>query len=471
MRHLTLVLFITLACFQAEGQPERTSWPMIGGDPERSSFTKLNLLFPVEVKQTIRLGHDRETGMTLSDGQIFIGNYGSQNQVMAGDIASGAYQWTFDIPNTGGGMQFIPAVAEGVVLAGGQNGKGLYAREALTGDSLWFQPVKGLYTRSPIISSGLVYIAAYDGLYCFDLHTGIALWSFQGSMPQIAPAADSTHVYFCSFDTLYATDKYSGEVLWKNGNIPVGHYTSLSVDDERIYVGHDTSITALYLATGELAWQWESASDSPLNDYPSAFALNEEVLLIKLLVENGDQNQYIVLNKITGQFIQAYAAARQYAAPTIINQHVVEYVDGSLRFLDLMTGTLAHELTSLPITSHHNQVIAAQDRIYVTGNGPDILVIGGQVTSVDAPVEGQAIQIYPNPVRHGMEITFKLNENSRVRMRLLDRNGQVVLDQQFGHMEKGEQHVSLPVNLPNGLYVMEMIVNKGRIVRKVTVMR
>ncbi len=471
MKSICFLLFLSLAAIHTDGQPLRTSWPMIGGDPGRSSFAKLNLQFPAEVKQTIRLGHDRENGMALSEDQIFLGNYGTLNQVIAGDLGSGHYQWTFDVPGTGGGMQFTPAVSEGIVLAGGQNGKGLYARQVLTGDSLWFQPVKGLYTRSPIISSGLVYIAASEGLFCFDLHTGTSVWSFPASLPQIAPVADSLHVYFCSFDTLYAADKYTGELVWKDGAIPVGHFTSLSLDDERIYVGHDTSVNALYFATGQAAWHWESPTSHTLNYYPGAFALNDEILLVKILIDNADDHQYVVLNKATGQLILTYAAAKQYAAPTIINQYVVEFLNGTLRFLDLMTGALAHELTSLPVTNHHNQVIAAQDRIYVAGNGPDVLVIGGQATSVGPPVEFQPIQIYPNPVRDEINITFSLNENSGMRMRLLDMNGQALQDQYFGNVEKGEQQVTMSVTIPNGLYVIEIIVDKGRIVRKVTVMR
>ena len=236
-------------------------------------------------------------------------------------------------------------------------------------------------------------------------------------------------------------------------------------------MGHDTSVNALYFATGQAAWHWESPTSHTLNYYPGAFALNDEILLVKILIDNADDHQYVVLNKATGQLILTYAAAKQYAAPTIINQYVVEFLNGTLRFLDLMTGALAHELTSLPVTNHHNQVIAAQDRIYVAGNGPDVLVIGGQATSVGPPVEFQPIQIYPNPVRDEITITFSLNENSGMRMRLLDMNGQALQDQYFGNVEKGEQQVTMPVTIPNGLYVIEIIVDKGRIVRKVTVMR
>lgn len=468
MKHLSLIAILLITHIQLNGQTLRTSWPMIGGDPERTSMARINLEFPVQIKKVITLGHDKESGMIVTPGQLFVGDYGDPNQIIATDLETGNFQWSFDIPNTGGGMDHVPAVHDTIVVAGGQGGKGLYACHVASGDSLWFQPVKSLYTRSPLITEEKVYIAAQDGLFCFELSTGNPVWSYNTSTPQISPAADSQGLYFCSRDTLFAMNKNTGDVLWKNDLVPVGNYTSLSVDDEILFVGYDTMIAGVNKFTGEILWQTETPTGSILNDFPSAFALHDDVLLVKLLIASSeDDNLYLILDRTTGLSMNSYPAAKQYAAPTIINQYVVEYLDGTLRFLDLMTGALAYELTSLPITSHQTQIIAANDEIYIGGNGPDVMVLKGSTTSVPVLKTIADFRVVNDPGTNEFEIHIMLDRYSDINITLINTEGRLMATENLGSWDAGFHRIPFHLNAPGGVYVLAVSADSKQMTQKI----
>ena len=80
--------------------------------------------------------------------------------------------WSFP---TGGSVQCSPAVADGVVYVGSQDGN-VYALDAATGAQAWSFPTGAPVTfSSPAVADGVVYVGSNDGkVYSFTLAGGVA---------------------------------------------------------------------------------------------------------------------------------------------------------------------------------------------------------------------------------------------------------------------------------------------------------
>lgn len=80
------------------------------------------------------------------------------------------------------------------------------------------------------------------------------------------------------------------------------------------------------------------------------------------------------------------------------------------------------------------------------------------------------VNIYPNPAKDFINISFKLIEESAVTLELYDLKGQQLRIQDLGYANQGNYSVEFPVNdMKSGMYIM--IVNSGnsRIANKVRV--
>src|ERR1700744_6197894 len=84
-------------------------------------------------------------------------------------------KWAF---HTGGEVVSSPAVFDGVVYVGSNDGK-LYAIDQQTGTQKWSFAAKSRIPSSPAVSGGLVYFPSYDGnFYAVDAATGQQRWKF-----------------------------------------------------------------------------------------------------------------------------------------------------------------------------------------------------------------------------------------------------------------------------------------------------
>src|SRR4030095_10218809 len=294
MKNLIILYLLHIGYAVCQAQTPRISWPMINGDPSRSSYASLNMELPLQIADTLIIDYRRESGLALWDNKLYIADYGlDSNKLIALDVITGDSLWTFNVPFTGGGMEFVPAVSEGVVMVGGQGGLGLYGLDAVTGNSLWFLPAGGLYTRCPVISNSMVYLCANDSLVCFNLHSGKVYWSKEGNIFQMSPVVDKQKVYSCGFglfDYLIALDKITGDTMWMNTSISVGNFISMSVDSQYLYTGRKTTISALNKNTGDVEWSVELDTSQMLVEFPGAFARTKDYLVVKYLENGQDQN-------------------------------------------------------------------------------------------------------------------------------------------------------------------------------------
>jgi outer membrane protein assembly factor BamB len=138
----------------------------------------------------------------------------TESAIGVGNVGTLVERWT---ATTGGLVHSSPAVANGVVYVGSEDGK-LYAFDAAGGALLWTAPTGGPIWSSPAAVNGVVYVGSDDGkLYAFDAtgancsgtpKTCTPLWTAQTGGPvRSSPTVANGVIYVGSEDTnLYAFD-------------------------------------------------------------------------------------------------------------------------------------------------------------------------------------------------------------------------------------------------------------------------
>jgi len=113
------------------------------------------------------------------------------------DSATGFLLWKFA---TGGSVTCTPAVADGVVYLGSNDGN-VYALDSATGTERWRVLTGPCYGSSPALANGVVYIGGNQYVFALDAATGKNLWTFAtGNTVQSSPAVVDGRVYVGSTD-------------------------------------------------------------------------------------------------------------------------------------------------------------------------------------------------------------------------------------------------------------------------------
>lgn len=168
----------------------------------------------------------------VADGVVYIGSYYDGN-LYAFDAATGQQKWAVPMKITSSS----PAIVNGVVYIGSQDGK-LYAFDAGTGKQKWVAPIAGtnVFWSSPAVADGVVYVipenvettstfapvSVGDKLYAFDAATGEQKWVVSTDdyvrVYTSSPIVANGVVYIGSQKggggNLYAFDAATGQQIW-----------------------------------------------------------------------------------------------------------------------------------------------------------------------------------------------------------------------------------------------------------------
>jgi outer membrane protein assembly factor BamB len=158
-----------------------------------------------------------------------------ENVLLGTNVSRITLDWRYP---TGSAIGSSPAVANGVVYIGSDDGK-MYALDAMTGARLWSYPTGGFINSSPAVARGVVYIGSSDRkVYALDARTGIKLWSYPTRDDIFSsPAVAQGVVYIGSYDhKVYALDAKTGARLW---SYPTGSniFSSPAVANGVLYIG------------------------------------------------------------------------------------------------------------------------------------------------------------------------------------------------------------------------------------------
>ncbi len=121
--------------------------------------------------------------------------------------------WQFEMPRP---VRMTPAIAEGVVYIGGEDGR-LYALDADTGEPRWRFDAGGSVVSTPAVQDDRLYFGSLDNnFYALDAATGDPVWQFEtAGQVYSSPALNDDVLYFGSRDRNAYALSVTGELLWQ----------------------------------------------------------------------------------------------------------------------------------------------------------------------------------------------------------------------------------------------------------------
>jgi serine/threonine protein kinase/outer membrane protein assembly factor BamB len=209
--------------------------PMFGFNLQHTRFNPdEHLPLTTAIVSYLALGWKAPTGAgiysspAVANGIVYVGS--DDGRLHAYNVISGRSLWAPTAGGTGGQIRSSPAVANGVVYTGSDDGK-LYAFDTITGRLLWFAATGKAIRSSPTVANGKVYIGSEDGkLYAFNASgcggstSCSPLWTAHtdGVIYYSSPAVVNGIVYIGSEDhNLYAFDADNGLRKWSATTGPI----------------------------------------------------------------------------------------------------------------------------------------------------------------------------------------------------------------------------------------------------------
>jgi eukaryotic-like serine/threonine-protein kinase len=225
-----------------------------------------------------RLVCDRVFGLTVTEHErVAMVVVGTDQGMFAFRAADGAKLWFTAVAAGVAG----PAVAKGIVVAGGADGK-VYGFAVETGKVRWqsdyledrpedppgFPGARARFSEparpcSAATDGQMVALSIFDQCrtLAFDAASGKRLWDFQTQGWMYGrPRIGALFVYFGSQDdNLYAVDKQLGKQQWKVAMGGSSHAMAVA-DDRFVYFGSDNGkLCAIDVAVGRVAWEFPIA--------------------------------------------------------------------------------------------------------------------------------------------------------------------------------------------------------------------
>lgn len=176
--------------------------------------------------------------------------------------------WTAKTNGEGVGIASAPAVVNGILYTAGEglgSSGGVQALKSATGEFLWRAETDEVFSNSPTVAEGTVYIgsSATNYLYALNAKTGARVWRHAiggiGNPIGCSAAVVNGIVYVDSYDEkVYAINATTGEIIWTfKTRGPV--FSTPAVVDGIVYVGSsDRNVYALNASTGAEYWAYET---------------------------------------------------------------------------------------------------------------------------------------------------------------------------------------------------------------------
>jgi outer membrane protein assembly factor BamB len=367
-----------------QSAPSGTAAAMFGGNAARTGvYPSGGPTERPDLLWKLKTGEGEGTSPVVSDGVVYVSGevHVSGDDVVSDyayqflyalDARSGQEKWRFPW-STNANQPSCPAVSDGLVYIGGNNGdkypttigsksEALYALDAESGREIWkFRTSFGV-TPSPAVSDGLVYFGTDGGyLYALDAASGQLKWDYLAMDPgegpaavDFSPAVSDGAVYFTAGDYLYALDAQTGQEKWTLKLDDVfDPRSSLVVSDGVVYLVNDARLQAFDAQTGQEEWTYEvdgAIWSSPAVSDGVVYFLYDTTEYDKESA-SGSNALAVALDATTGKELWQFAAANDsrggwmfydgWSSPSISGKVVyfgTAYEDGRLHALDALTG-------------------------------------------------------------------------------------------------------------------------------------
>ena len=303
-----------------ESNPD--DWSMYRHDAQRTGTTTAsvsngNLLWQFNTGDKIR------SSPAIVNGIVYEGS--NNGIVYALNAATGSVIWQY---NSGSQVESSPAVVNGVVYVGilwdGHNGY-VVALNAETGSLIWRFSTNSGIESSPTVVNGVVYIGSYYGyIYALNATNGALIWSYlTGGSTFSSPSIVNGVLYQGAGDgKVYALNANNGALIW-SFQTGTQVYSTPAVVSDVVYVCSDAGIVfALRASDGSKIWQASIGSGTDHEDASPAVANG--------IVYIGARNGYYALNASSGSqiwFFTSPYSPRQftgyvYSSPAVVGNVV-----------------------------------------------------------------------------------------------------------------------------------------------------
>ena len=292
------------------------------------------------------------TAPAVAEGRVYAGSDDGNLYALSAD--KGELQWSFA---TGDVIRSTPTVADGKVFFG-SNDNHLYALDTETGEEQWRYNTGEWVQYSPTVGNGMVYFAAPSGgdrkVHAVDAATGQVAWIAEQPFPigaQHTPTVIGDKVYAqgAEYGQFYALNAATGETMWQ---AEVGGYveSAPTVEGGVVYLTVANRAYAFNEGTGEVIWE-VNTEEFPARDFPA--------LLVDGVCYLAPSDTVYALDAATGNELWSYDAANLSTAPVVAGEvfygasDLAEYIFA----LDVATGEELWTLTTEDFQSYSLSVV------------------------------------------------------------------------------------------------------------------
>jgi outer membrane protein assembly factor BamB len=296
---------------------------------------------------------------------------------------------------TGGGVRCSPAVVDGKVFVGSEDGY-VYALNASTGQSIKNSSnISAVDFSSPAVTGGTVFVGSINGrIYALNETTLETIWNFTTGGPvESSPAVANNTVFVGSNDTrVYALNATDGKQIW-NYTTKGPVRSSSAVAYETVFVGsEDGYVYALNQTNSKEIWRFRTAD--PVRSSPA-------VVDGRVFVGVNDGRVY-ALNATTGKYLWHFETGDAVESSPAVADGVVFVGSNDTRVyaLNATDGTqIWNYATGGPVIS---SPAIAVDKVFLGSNDTQIYALnvtdgskiwnfttGGPVVSSPAIFEGK----------------------------------------------------------------------------------
>ncbi|WAL98783.1 caspase, EACC1-associated type [Streptomyces sp. Je 1-369] len=229
-------------------------------------------------------------------------------------LVAGRMRWVF---RTGGCVRSVPAVVDGVVYVGSDDGA-LYAIDATTGEERWRRMLnaEGVVRSTPIVNGAVVFTTADRSLYAVDARTGALRWErLLGSQTTLTVGIVGSLVYVGASNGVYAYNAEDGQERWRNVGQGMTSYQWMVLTERLVIVGNTGShVYGLPQADSGKTW----ATRIPHRSVSGPSALSDDMSLLYVGNSRGElrcvgtsDGERLGEHGVTGKAI--------YSAPTYVS--------------------------------------------------------------------------------------------------------------------------------------------------------
>lgn len=280
----------------AVAAPAGTEWPMSGANPQRTSWTSVEVsgsLSP-EWYRIIEPYIPAKAQLIAANGLLYVS---TAQGLYALDAATGSQRWVYptELP-----LGNSPTIANGIAYVGGFDRR-VHAIDANTGAKLWAVEVaQAGFDTNPLVISNTIMLGNRDGNF-YALNTdGSLKWKYTTAGPiHFSAAYQNGVVYFASDDGYaYALNSANGSLIWKSVKLPNAGFSSWwpVVNGNTVIFG-----TSRGYRTEVPPGNFSNASDSVSIPMGTQSGLVMQTTNAVTYLENNPQKRsYIFLNASTG---------------------------------------------------------------------------------------------------------------------------------------------------------------------------